>query len=108
MFCWFWYYVISKNLYSRRLYSISNAFAMPMMFVSGVFILSKPCWILQKLAYVFPLTYLNDAMRAVMIKGQTLGDVWLDIVLLGFTLLFFLIGVKDLIGCLKVINYVKK
>jgi ABC-2 type transport system permease protein len=34
-------------------------------------------------------------MRAVMIKGQTLGDVWLDIaVLLGFTLLFFLIGVK--------------
>ena len=71
-------------------------FAMPMMFVSGVFypIETMP-WILQKLAYVFPLTYLNDAMRAIMIKGQTLGDVWLDIaVLLGFTLLFFLIGVK--------------
>ena len=71
-------------------------FAMPMMFVSGVFypIETMP-WILQKLAYVFPLTYLNDAMRAVMIKGQTLGDVWLDIaVLLGFTFLFFLIGVK--------------
>ncbi len=75
---------------------ISLPFSMPMMFVSGVFypIETMP-WILQKLAYVFPLTYLNDAMRGVMLKGQTLGDVWLDlVVLLGFTLLFFIIGVK--------------
>ena len=71
-------------------------FSMPMMFVSGVFypIETMP-WILQKLAYVFPLTYLNDAMRGIMLKGQTLGDVWLDlVVLLGFTVLFFIIGVK--------------
>ena len=71
-------------------------FSMPMMFVSGVFypIETMP-WILQKLAYVFPLTYLNDAMRGIMLKGQTLGDVWFDLViLLGFTLLFFIIGVK--------------
>lgn len=49
---------------------------MPMMFVSGVFypIETMP-WILQKLAYIFPLTYLNDAMRGIMLKGQTLGDV---------------------------------
>ncbi|WP_407411209.1 ABC transporter permease [Methanobrevibacter sp.] len=75
---------------------ISLPFSMPMMFVSGVFypIETMP-WILQKLAYVFPLTYLNDAMRGVMLKGQTLGDVWLDlVVLLGFTVLFFIIGVK--------------
>ena len=71
-------------------------FSMPMMFVSGVFypIETMP-WILQKIAYIFPLTYLNDAMRGIMIKGQNLGDVWLDLViLLGFTLLFFIIGVK--------------
>lgn len=71
-------------------------FSMPMMFVSGVFypIETMP-WILQKLAYIFPLTYLNDAMRGIMLKGQTLGDVWLDlVVLLGFTLLFFILGVK--------------
>ena len=71
-------------------------FSMPMMFVSGVFypIETMP-WILQKIAYIFPLTYLNDAMRGIMLKGQTLGDVWLDlVVLLGFTLLFFIIGVK--------------
>ena len=75
---------------------ISLPFSMPMMFVSGVFypIETMP-WILQKLAYVFPLTYLNDAMRGIMLKGQTLGDVWVDlVVLLGFTLLFFIIGVK--------------
>lgn len=89
-------------------------FSMPMMFVSGVFypIETMP-WILQKIAYIFPLTYLNDAMRGVMIKGQSLGDVWLDLaILLGFTALFFIIGVKDLIEifkevkrCLNIINY---
>ena len=71
-------------------------FSMPMMFISGVFypIETMP-WILQKFAYIFPLTYLNDAMRGIMLKGQTLGDVWIDLaVLLGFTLLFFIIGVK--------------
>ena len=75
---------------------ISLPFSMPMMFVSGVFypIETMP-WILQKLAYIFPLTYLNNAMRGIRLKGQTLGDVWLDlVVLLGFTLLFFIIGVK--------------
>ncbi|WP_407416583.1 ABC transporter permease [Methanobrevibacter sp.] len=71
-------------------------FSMPMMFVSGVFypIETMP-WILQKLAYIFPLTYLNDAMRGIMLKGQSLGDVWFDLViLLGYTLVFFIIGVK--------------
>jgi len=71
-------------------------FSMPMMFVSGVFypIETMP-WILQKIAYIFPLTYLNDAMRAIMLKGQSLADVWIDLaVLLAFTLLFFIIGVK--------------
>lgn len=71
-------------------------FSMPMMFVSGVFypIETMP-WIFQKIAYFFPLTYLNDAMRGIMIKGQTLGDVWLDLViLLAFTAFFFILGVK--------------
>ncbi len=71
-------------------------FSMPMMFVSGVFypIETMP-WILQKLAYIFPLTYLNNAMRAVMLKGQSLGDVWLDLVILiGFAILFFILDVK--------------
>lgn len=68
---------------------------MPMMFVSGVFypIETMP-WIFQKLAYILPLTYVNDALRAVMLKGVGIGGVWIDIVvLLGFTALFFALGV---------------
>ena len=71
-------------------------FSMPMMFVSGVFypVETMP-WILQKCAYIFPLTYLNDAMRGVMLKGQSLGDVWIDlVVLLAFTAFFFILGIK--------------
>ena len=89
--------MLSARTQTQEDYSqISMVFSMPMMFVSGVFypIETMP-WILQKFAYLFPLTYLNDAMRAVMIQGKTLGDVWIDIlVLLGFTLLFFILGVK--------------
>lgn len=70
-------------------------FTMPMMFVSGVFypIETMP-WIFQKIAYIAPLTYLNDAMRGVMLKGQGIGDIWVDIlVLVGFLIVFFVIGV---------------
>ena len=70
-------------------------FTMPMMFVSGVFypIETMP-WIFQKIAYICPLTYLNDAMRGVMLKGAGIGDIWVDItVLIGFTLVFFALGV---------------
>lgn len=70
-------------------------FTMPMMFVSGVFypVETMP-WIFQKIAYLVPLTYINDAMRGVMLKGAGIGDIWLDIiVLLGFTVLFFGLGV---------------
>ncbi|HOI40148.1 MAG TPA: ABC transporter permease [Methanobacterium sp.] len=70
-------------------------FSMPMMFISGVFYpLETMPWIFQKIAYIAPLTYANDAMRGVMLKGASIGDIWIDIaVLLGFTLLFFAMGV---------------
>lgn len=71
-------------------------FTMPMMFVSGVFYpLATMPWIFQKIAYLVPLTYANDAMRAVMLKGASLGDIWIDVVVLaGFTLIFFALGVS--------------
>lgn len=70
-------------------------FTMPMMFISGVFYpLETMPWIFQKIAYIAPLTYANDALRGVMLKGLGLGDIWIDIaVLLGFTGLFFALGV---------------
>ncbi|KZX15609.1 ABC transporter permease [Methanobrevibacter curvatus] len=70
-------------------------FTMPMMFVSGVFypVETMP-WIFQKIAYICPLTYFNDAMRGIMLKGAGLGDIWIDVaVLLGFTVVFFALGV---------------
>ena len=70
-------------------------FTMPMMFISGVFYpLETMPWIFQKIAYLVPLTYANIALRGVMLKGAGIGDIWIDIaVLLGFTLLFFAMGV---------------
>jgi len=70
---------------------------MPMMFVSGVFypIETMP-WIFQKIAYILPLTYVNDALRAVMLKGVGIGGIWIDVVvLIGFTALFFALGVTQ-------------
>ena len=70
-------------------------FQMPMMFVSGVFypIETMP-WFFQKLAYVFPLTYANDALRAVILKGAGITEIWSDImILLAFTFIFFTLGV---------------
>ncbi|MDR0900629.1 MAG: ABC transporter permease, partial [Methanobrevibacter sp.] len=70
-------------------------FTMPMMFVSGVFypIETMP-WIFQQIANIAPLTYLNNAMRGIMLKGAGIGDIWVDIlVLIGFTLIFFSLGV---------------
>jgi ABC-2 type transport system permease protein len=70
---------------------------MPMMFVSGVFFpIETMPWIFQKIAYILPLTYVNNALRAVMLKGAGVGDIWIDIaVLLGFTLVFFALGVTQ-------------
>ena len=71
-------------------------FTMPMMFISGVFFpLETMPWILQKIAYFMPLTYANNALRAVMLQGAGIGDIaWEILILLGFTILFFSIAVK--------------
>lgn len=70
-------------------------FTMPMMFVSGVFYpLETMPWIFQQIAYLVPLTYANNALRSVMLKGAGIGDIWLEVlVLVGFTALFFALGV---------------
>ena len=75
---------------------IIQPITLPMMFLSGVFFpVETMPWIFQKLAYLIPLTYANDALRAVMLKGAGLGAIWLDIVvLLGFTALFFGLGIR--------------
>jgi ABC-2 type transport system permease protein len=40
-----------------------------------------------------PMTYANQALRDVMIKGQGLGSIWLPLlVLLGFAALMIVLG----------------
>lgn len=69
--------------------------AMPMMFICGVFFPTETMpWILQKIAYILPLTYANDAFRGVMLQGAGIGSIAIDLlVLIGFAILFFAVGV---------------
>jgi ABC-2 type transport system permease protein len=66
----------------------------PQLLLSGTVwaIEEMPAW-LQPLAWVIPMTYANQAMRAVMIKGQGLGSVWGELLILtGFALLMIALG----------------
>lgn len=69
--------------------------AMPMMFICGVFFPTETMpWILQKIAYILPLTYANDAFRGVMLQGAGIGSIAIDLlILIGFAILFFAVGV---------------
>jgi ABC-2 type transport system permease protein len=69
--------------------------AMPMMFICGVFFPKETMpWLLQKISYFLPLTYANDAFRAVMLQGAGLETVGIDLlILLLFTIIFFVTGV---------------
>ncbi|MHB1016609.1 MAG: ABC transporter permease [Coriobacteriia bacterium] len=62
----------------------------PQILLSGLLDLSQtPQW-MQWLSRAFPVTYMTDAMRAVMLRGAGPGDVWLDLVVLwAFIVLLF-------------------
>lgn len=52
---------------------------------------------LQWLARALPLTYANEALRAVMIRGDGLGALWLNLgVLVGFAILMILLSMSTL------------
>ncbi len=56
---------------------------LPQVFLDGMFwpISTLPNY-LQALSYIMPLTYANDALQNIMVRGYGLGDVWADIVIL--------------------------
>jgi ABC-2 type transport system permease protein len=56
---------------------------LPQVFLDGMFwpIATLPNY-LQAFSYLMPLTYANDALQNIMIRGQGLGSVWVDIVVL--------------------------
>lgn len=66
----------------------------PQVFFSGLFPLDSMSPWLQKLSYIMPLFYGADAMRGVMIRGEGIGSIQLDIyVLLGFSAVFALLNI---------------
>ena len=69
---------------------LSNILTLPQFLLAGTFfpISDFPKW-LQPISRVLPLTYLNDALRAVAFDGQSLWGVKLDLAVL---LLWGLIG----------------
>jgi len=66
----------------------------PQILLGGLFFPVKTLpIILKQLAYVFPLTYANFALKDVMLKGFGVGDVWPDLVfLVGFALAMILLA----------------
>lgn len=71
-----------------------NLVSWPMMILSGVwFSLDGTPAIVQWLSKLFPLTYLLDGARRIMIDGAGLRDVWLELaVLVGMSIVFLSLG----------------
>jgi len=66
----------------------------PQALLSGTFwpIEQMPDW-LQALAWAMPMTYANNALRDVMIKGVGLGSIWGDLIILsGIAVLMIILG----------------
>ncbi|PWB54722.1 MAG: hypothetical protein C3F06_03735 [Candidatus Methanoperedenaceae archaeon] len=75
---------------------ISMLFTLPSMFATGVFfpLDSIPDW-MRWIAYLIPLTYANDAMRIVMIKGQGINAIAGDlIILLIYSIIIFSVAIR--------------
>jgi ABC-2 type transport system permease protein len=82
---------------------IGNLFSLTSDIVSGVFIplAVMPYW-LQMFSRLFPLTYSLDALRRIIIKGETLAGVKPDLIALaGFTLIFLPLGLLILEQSMK-------
>lgn len=63
---------------------ISMMIVLPAIFVTGIFfpVSAMPSW-LHSLAYIYPLTYANTAIRRVMLLGAGLGDIAYNLLMLG-------------------------
>jgi len=75
----------------------------PSMLLSGVWapVETLPIW-LRPLSSIIPLTYANNAMRNILIRGQTISDVWFEVgILMIFASLMIFLGIISLNKRLK-------
>jgi len=70
----------------------------PQILLGGLFFPVKTLpVVLKQLAYAFPLTYANFALKDVMLRGYGLGDIWPDLVFLaGFAVLMVVLAALSL------------
>lgn len=76
--------------------SIANALSFPMMFLAGIFfpVDSAPEW-LQPIMKLIPLRYLADGLRDLMVRGASLTDVWVDVlVMLATAVIGFVLALR--------------
>src|SRR5581483_9168657 len=60
--------------------AIANLVVFPMLFLGGTFFaISNMPWWLQDFAKILPLTYFSGAVRDIMTKGSTFGEVSYDL-----------------------------
>ncbi|MUV37764.1 Inner membrane transport permease [Lentibacillus sp. JNUCC-1] len=68
----------------------------PQVFFSGIFSTEQVDWI-HVISKVMPLTYGSDALKAIMLRGQGMGDSLLEIgVLIGFFVVFLTLNITAL------------
>jgi len=60
----------------------------PQIFLSGVIVPTDQMpAVMEAISVVLPLTYAVEALRGIMVMGESLADVWIDLVVLaGFGL----------------------
>ncbi len=65
----------------------------PMMFLSGIFFPITTGWMFY-ISRIFPLTYINDGLREIMIKGSSLKEIFAPFIIsIIFAISIFIIGV---------------
>jgi ABC-2 type transport system permease protein len=71
---------------------------LPQIFLDGMFwpVSTLPNY-LQALSYIMPLTYANDALQGIMVRGVGLGDIWFDLAaLLAFAVVMVVLSTLTL------------
>src|SRR5690606_9703520 len=70
---------------------------LPQVFFSGLFPLDTLDRWIQIISKFMPLTYGADAMKEIMIKGNNIWDIWIDLfVIFGFAIVFFVLNILAL------------
>ncbi len=90
------FFVSSVSRSADSAENLTGLVTFPMFFLGGVFIpIERLPQAVQILAYMMPLTYFSDALRAVMIRGAGFAEIAVDLGTLGlFAAVVFGLAVK--------------